>query len=125
MDLDVRSLKLLEPEQAASCIASLVEALAQANGMFLREFPKTPSLYTAGIAYEETEAWRDIPALLAARKGDCKSLVAWRLAELRKQGTKALVQVVYIPRPGEHLFHVQIRKGGGTEDPSRFLGMRT
>ena len=124
MDLDVRSLGFLEPEAAASCIASLVEALVQVNGAFLRQFPKTPALYTSGIVYAESPAWRDIPGLLAARSGDCKSLVAWRLAELRRQNSKALVHVVYIPKGNEHLFHVQIRKGQAIEDPSRFLGMR-
>lgn len=124
MKLDLLSLAELPPEEAASCIASFVEALASVDALYLMRHPKTPTLYKAGISYAADEPWRDVPALLESRRGDCKSLVAWRIAELRGLGYTALVHVVYTARLNEDLFHVQVRRKDRLEDPSRFLGMR-
>lgn len=122
-----KTLGLLPPEEAASCIADLVDAIAHINEKFLTRFPQTASLYSAGVVYDETDEWRDIPAILESGKADCKSLVAWRLAELRRRSEMALVHVVWFDNrePGKRLFHVQVRKGTKLEDPSRFLGMRS
>jgi hypothetical protein len=127
MGLSLASLKRLGPEDAASCIASFVEALIQVDMLFLRRTPGVPLLYRSGVSYEGGEhdsPWQDVPSLLLTRKGDCKSLVAWRIAELRGQGHQALVHVVYLERAREDLFHVQVRRPDKIEDPSRFLGMR-
>jgi len=123
--LDLRSLAELPPEEAAACIAAFVEALVSVNALYLKRHPSTPPLYKAGVTYVADEPWKDVPALLDSRKGDCKSLVAWRIAELRAQGYMALVHVVYTARVSDDLFHVQIRRKDKLEDPSRFLGMRT
>lgn len=124
MRLDLQSLMLLSPQEAASAISGFVEALVALNLMYLKANPQTKGLYESGMTYVRDEPWRDIPSLLSSKQGDCKSLVAWRIAELRLRGYLALVHVVYTPQAGEDLFHVQVRRKGQIEDPSRFLGMR-
>ncbi len=124
-DLVLDSMRHLEGQDVASCIASFVEALAQVDALFLLRNPGAPRLYRSGVRYQEDAPWQDVPALLRTKRGDCKSLVAWRLAELRSEGTSALVHVVHMAREGEDLFHVQVRRGKSIEDPSRLLGMGT
>ncbi len=123
--LVLASLPELPPEEAASAVACLVEALVQVNLIYLKSTRGVPLLHASGVRYEEDAPWQDVPALLLSRRGDCKSLAAWRIAELRAQGKSALVHVVYVPREEEDLFHVQVRRGSRIEDPSRFLGMRS
>ena len=125
MNLDIKSLRDLPVQDAAECLAAFVEALVQVNGLFLRRNPSTVKLYTAHIVYEDRPDWQDVPAMLLSRRGDCKSLCAWRIAELRESGQEAFAHVVFIPKVKEDLFHFQVRRAGGKmEDPSRFLGMR-
>lgn len=127
MSLDMDVLRNLSSQDAASCIAAFVEALVQVNMLYLSRTSSVPKLHTSGVRYNENECWRDIPALLRTGEGDCKSLCAWRIAELRAHDKSALVHVVYLGNTrstDEDLFHVQVRRGGVIEDPSRFLGMR-
>lgn len=126
MNLYLDSLGLLEPEGVAGCIASLVEALAQVNMLYLKKNPGTPRLYLSRVKYQETTGWCDIPHLLETKRGDCKSLVAWRIAELRNLGKNAFVHVVYTQLPDKELYHVKICKGPSIfEDPSEMLGMKS
>jgi len=63
-----------------------------------------------------------IPEVMRHRFGDCEDLSAWRVAELRLGGVRAIPWVV---QSGNRLYHVQVRYPDGTiEDPSRRLGMR-
>jgi hypothetical protein len=108
----------------------LIEALAAANAGHLRLHPEAPWLYESGVSYVEDaeghEGWTDIPETLARGVGDCKTLVAWRLAELRVREGETAQPLVSFARVGSRVkFHVEVRRADGrTEDPSRALGMR-
>jgi hypothetical protein len=96
----------------------------------LRLHPEAPWLYASGVSYAEDdeghEAWRDIPETLARGVGDCKDLVAWRLAELRERAREPAEPRVRVARVGARVkYHVVVRRADGArEDPSRALGMR-
>lgn len=109
-------------------LEALVFGLAAASHRQMtdpRTAPKIPALYTSSIRYRVEpygrERWQT--ALETARygEGDCEDLVAYRLAELWRDGVRA-VPYVYTVRPG--LRHVVIRhRDGHIEDPSRARGM--
>ncbi len=123
MKLRLQSLHVLGAGDVAYCLASLIESLVEINERFLLR-TRCPKLYGSGVRYEESDEWHDVPALLSSRLGDCKSLAAWRLAELRREGEMSTPHIVRRQRPGEILFHVQVRRCfGEIEDPSRILGM--
>jgi hypothetical protein len=108
----------------------LIEALATANAGHLRLHPEAPWLYASGVSYAEddegSERWTDIPETLARRVGDCKDLVAWRLAEIRVREREAAFPLVTFERAGRRVkFHVVVRRSDGRiEDPSRELAVR-
>lgn len=113
-------------------IEHLITGHALAALEFLAAFPQTPMLYRSGVKYvpdragQRFDAWRDIPTVLSMGGGDCDDLVPWRLAELWRSGVKnARPSVIEQPKPGGgvvyHVFIGGVR--GGTEDPSRILGM--
>jgi hypothetical protein len=109
-------------------LEAVVFGLAAASHRQLTD-PRTrdqiPTLYTSKIRYQ-VEPWgeeRWQTALETAQRGvgDCEDLVAYRLAELWRDGVKA-VPYVYTVRPG--LRHVVIKHRDGTiEDPSKQRGM--
>lgn len=108
----------------------IVTGLALANFAILKRY-NLPSIYDVAPQYhfpKGEEQWKDIDSLLRVRSGDCKDLVAWRLAELWKQGRTDAAPKSTIDRgrnPQDILFHVFIVFGDGTtEDPSRLLGMK-
>lgn len=99
---------------------------------YLNAFPQTPMLYRSGVRYvgdkpgQRFDAWRDIPTVLETLTGDCDDLVPWRLAELWRSGVQsARASVIEQKKPeGGIVYHVFIGGvRGGTEDPSRILGM--
>lgn len=103
-----------------------VEGLACVDSVYFDHY-NIPGLYAAGVRYHhpEVEQWKDIGAVLRDKVGDCKDLTAWRLAELWRMGVHARAESI-VQRYGKVLsFHTFIRfpNGGGTEDPSRILGM--
>ena len=108
----------------------LVEALTAADTGYLRIHSETPWLYASGVRYaeddEEREGWTDIPETLARGVGDCKDLVAWRVAELRVRSRESALPQVSFARVGHRVkFHVVVvRADGRVEDPARVLGMR-
>lgn len=116
-------------------LALFVELLTQLDEIYLRENPQTPGLYQSGVRYElmpQTEYWLEIPwALAFARAGhgvDCKTLAAWRTAELRvregQPGARPVLSEYY--SANEHVYHVRVQRQDGTiEDPSALLGMRS
>lgn len=115
----------LFPDAAARTLAAFVEAMVTLDLEYLRLFPSTPTIYLAGIRYEDTPAWRDIPALLRHKTGDCKSIVAWRLAELRAKKENATLRVIYQGYDDEDHYHLCVRRASSeVEDPSVRLGMR-
>ena len=104
-------------------------------------------LYASGVYYKEDDAgnedWSDVYGTLRRGNGDCKKLVAWRVAELRCMGVRCepVIKWQWIPKVaarelgypawfvnGEGLWmvHCLVRYLDGTErveDPSKILGM--
>jgi hypothetical protein len=77
---------------------------------------------------EKADLWRDIQQVYRDLEGDCKDLVAIRLAERWLLGdVDARPETIRYPDalgPGYDLFHVVLVHGDGTvEDPSAYLGM--
>lgn len=108
---------------------------------------KYPKLYRSGIYYKTKPPaveWHDIPTLLYWGYGDCKDLVAYRVAELNYQGIPAqpcikwkYVDIEDMADDSEYianlikagitqvlLIHVMVlMPDGSIEDPSKILGM--
>lgn len=111
----------------------LVETLARENVRYLLRTPDAPLLYRSGAFYrEQPELWLAIPhALVAVWTGrglDCKSLAAWRCAEVRVRGGdwRARCIVTEHHAPDGKVYHVRVVRGDGrVEDPSAVLGMNT
>ena len=81
-----------------------------------------PSLYSAGVRYRpDGEIWRNALAVLEATEADCKSLSAYRAAELIVRGQDARIVV---HRSGAHTLHARVLTGGKIEAPSIRLGMK-
>lgn len=110
------------------------ECLVQLDMDFLRRARKRapfPLLYASGVRYRReaapssglrAERFQIIPDVLRARAGDCEDLSAWRVAELRLSGVRAIPWII---RTGARLYHVQVKyPDGRIEDPSKRLGMR-
>lgn len=110
----------------AEVLQALLEALVVANRTYLHRFGKRiPKLYQSGVRYARTQVWDSIPDLLARRYGDCKSLTAMYVAEMREQGIKCrpVFRFARNPQSGQKDFHILVQVGKGFEDPSRKLGM--
>ena len=114
-------------EDNALALQALLEALVAVNRVYLRRYPKTRKLYDAGVRYGRTLVWDSVPDLLTRRYGDCKSLTAMRVAEIREaSGDKAarpVFRFMVNPQTGQKDFHILIARGKDWEDPSRKLGM--
>lgn len=85
-----------------------------------------PSLYESGARYERehgTENWLLPSQVIAAGRGDCEDLAAYRAAELRVSGEDPDASA-HVIRSGPRTWHAVVARGDGTtEDPSRRLGM--
>jgi hypothetical protein len=127
--LELRTFDELSHAWRRGILGALVEAIILADRAFLRDHPETPPLYQAGVRYLfNRDTWLDIPSVLARGSGDCKDFVAWRCAELRRDGIMATpdVTVRTEDRPSGRItiYHVRVRfPNGMLEDPSRMLGM--
>jgi hypothetical protein len=129
MTLDLAGFRELAPRERGQVLHDLVEALALADELWLRQHPDAPSIYDAGVRYITTnDNWRDVPAVVANHGADCMSLCAWRVAELRLRGVKCepgiLMQWDETGANKQVVFHVLVRYADGHyEDPSKRLGM--
>lgn len=112
-------------EDNALALQAMLEALVSIDRIFLRRYPKTPRIYNAGLRYGRTQVWDSIPDLITRRYGDCKSLTAMRVAELREAGEKCrpVFRFMFNPQSGQKDFHILVQHGKTFEDPSRKLGM--
>lgn len=112
-------------EDNALALRVMLEALIALDRIFLARYPQTPSLYKSGVTYARTKVWDSTPDLYARQFGDCKSLSATRVAELRSAGKDARPEFRFMlnPQTGQKDFHILIRVNGTPEDPSRRLGM--
>jgi hypothetical protein len=101
-----------------------LEFLIGQNRLFL-QFHRVPELYRSGVKYERTVIWDSIPALYARQGGDCKSLTAARIAELRQRGIKVRPVFRWVKNDaGDDDYHILVlHENGSFEDPSKVLGM--
>jgi hypothetical protein len=115
--------------QNAAALRALLDCLVELNVIYRLAFPNTPGLYQSGVFYHlmpSKAPWDTIPTLYARRFGDCKSLVAARIAELRQQGCIAKPVFRHIKAGWGTMFHILILYPNGQwECPSRILGMNT
>lgn len=113
-------------EDNALALQALLEALVAVDRVYIRRYGRNvPALYNSGVRYGRTQVWDSIPDLITRRYGDCKSLSAMRVAELRekKQDAKPVFRFMVNPRSGQKDFHILVQTGAKFEDPSRILGM--
>lgn len=144
-------------ELDAERLTILTNALARLNAVCLRRRPGRLRLYASGLQYRDDSRmecrvreglghvfqespWSDLDAAHAAGGGDCKVLVAIRIAEEWAEGRRPAPlprrrptgRAVWVcptcgerRRPASALWHVQlVHENGSIEDPSRHLGMR-
>jgi hypothetical protein len=107
----------------AKVLKAMMQALVATDEAYL-EHHAAPKLYASRVVYGRTNEWEAIPAVLARGHADCKSLAAWRVAELRKEGQRADIVFRWRERPnGVRDYHILIVTPKGYEDPSKVLGM--
>jgi transglutaminase-like putative cysteine protease len=120
----------------AKALEALMNCLTDLDSLWLRMHPNTPRLYSSGVFYKRTDIWDTIPALYARGFGDCKSLAACRVAELRARGIQCRPVFRFITEPSESpydqtgytMYHILVMFGdaridGLWGDPSKVLGM--
>lgn len=112
------------------CVENLVSALAEIDTRYLESNPHTLPLYSLAsfgrILYREdargVQVFKDIPACIRTRHADCKSMVAWRIAELAVKGIKAEPRAVVVKAHRDGLsLHVTLKSAMGAEDPSAIV----
>lgn len=113
--------------EEAEALMLLLEALVALDRTYLRHHA-VKGLYRSGVVYGRTVEWDTIPAVLQRGYGDCKSLTAWRIAELRERGIECRPVFRWVRRKnGRKDFHILVatQRGVGDvwEDPSKTLGM--
>jgi len=134
----------------ACALRALLDCMIALNLAYLKYHP-VPSLYESGVVYGRTTIWEPTSALYLPNKfpeqakgktwwvplgtsggkkrGDCKSLSAARIAELRMQGVNAQPVFRFVNRAdgsGYQDFHILVQNPTtktGWEDPSAKLGM--
>jgi hypothetical protein len=116
-------------EQNAKALWALLNCLIDLNVICLDACPALPRLYDTRVFYHlmpTMAAWETTPTLFRRGFGDCKSLVAARIAELRKNGHTAMPVFRNVKDGWGTMFHILILHGDGRwECPSRLLGMET
>lgn len=112
--------------QNAYALRALLDCLISLNQAYLRDNACKP-LYRSGVVYGRTTVWDTIPALYARGYGDCKSLSAALIAQLRTQGHAADPVFRWKKNSnGSTDYHILVKTplvSNGFEDPSKKLGM--
>lgn len=131
----LNSFDTLSPDAKVKFLYHLLDSLILADTLYLQATPSCPLLYDAGLRYQAEEIghddWRDIPAVLEYRGGDCEDLACYRVAELRVRfgepaRPRITSRVIASPKYGSFtLYHITVFRGDGAtiEDPSKNLGM--
>jgi len=111
----------------AIALRALLDCLIELDSICLESDPTLPPLYEAGVVYRlmpTAAPWDTTPTMFRRRFSDCKSLVAARIAELRRAGKNAMPVFRNITDGWGTMFHILILHGNGQwECPSRLLGM--
>lgn len=116
------------PVENAEVLKQLVENLINIDMIHMRHHPKTPELRSKdfGVVYGRSDEWMSIPSLWINGFGDCKSLTAMRVAQLRCKGrvAKPVFRFRANARGGTD-YHILVQTAINTfEDPSKECGMR-
>lgn len=113
--------------QNAAALETLLAALCALDRIWLQYYGhNTPVLYDTPVYYARTMVWDTIPALYSRGFGDCKSLSACRVAELRENGFWCRPVFRFKGDPSATMFHILLMFSDGTwEDPSAALGMHS
>lgn len=113
----------------AKALQALLECLVELNIICYDSCPYLPGLYNTPVFYHlmpTHAAWETAPTLYRRGHGDCKSLVAARVAEIRRTGGVAIPVFRHVKDGWGTMFHILILHGDGNwECPSRLLGMNT
>lgn len=133
MDTTEIRLHVADANEARSLALRL---LVDLNVQWLRAHRSIPLLYRSRVVYRTSpcsvdtcidDPWVDVVTALSRGFADCKSLVAWRIAELLVRNGEVAHAVwtqTRLDDAGATLFHVQVRRRSGQiEDPSALLGM--
>lgn len=111
----------------AITLRALLNCLIDLDVICFDSDPTLPFLYQSGIFYRlmpSKAAWDTVPTMVQRGFTDCKSLVAARIAELRRNGQVAMPVFRNITDGWGTMFHILILHGNGEwECPSRILGM--
>ena len=100
----------------ARALELLLTGIVNLNVEMMRKY-RFPPLYQAGIRYSEDPLmWRHAFNVLRHGTADCKSLAAYRAAELIVQGHAASI---IVHRTGPTKLHARVCVGGRIEDPKR------
>ena len=116
-------------EANAIALRALLDCLIDLDTICYATDLTLPYLYQSGVYYQlmPTKApWDTVPTLVQRGYTDCKSLVAARIAELRRHGKNVMPVFRNITDGWGTMFHILILHGNGQwECPSRILGMNT
>jgi hypothetical protein len=116
------------PLENAHVLRGLLDCLIQADLAYLRSH-SCPKLYSSGVRYGRTHNWMNIPAVQKYGFTDCKSLSAWRAAELiherafGQNDPKTVFRWVRRDGIGVPDYHILVMTPKGWECPSAKLGM--
>lgn len=117
-----------------------LDYLIDLNTVWRRNNREAPKLYASGVRYDRTEVWDSTPDLYVRTYGDCKSLTATRIVELRDEGVAASPCFRHLhlrdPKTGRGWteYHILVQREGDrqglfgarkiiAEDPSLKCGM--
>ena len=115
----------------AVALEALMNCLTDLDSLYLYYKPRTMVLYDTPVYYERTTVWDTIPALYGRGYGDCKSLAACRVAELRRLGVECRPVFRFDSNDDMTMFHILILRfdwlarglENPFEDPSKIKGM--
>lgn len=111
----------------AKSLRALLDCLIDLDAICLESCPTLPGLYQSGVIYRlmpSTAPWDTTPVMFRRGFTDCKSLVAARIAELRRMGRIAIPVFRNVTDGWGTMFHILILHGSGKwECPSANLGM--
>lgn len=116
-------------DPSTDAIEAAMSGLAAQSRVDLEENPDIPSLYDAAargvVRYQrerpEAQTWWVPSRVIERGWGDCKHFAAWRVAELRRQGRKAMIAIID-RRDAQHpgRWHAVVEHDSGEiEDPAR------
>ena len=110
----------------AAALETLLACLTQLNTIWLHFHPNHVELYQSPVYYKRTLIWDTIPALYARGFGDCKSLTACLVAELRRKGIWCRPVFRHAATVNSTMFHILVMLHDGSwDDPSKVKGMLT